>query len=56
MPTSSSLARLAEIEAVAAAAHRCVEEGISVPEAARLGPYPSQVMTSALNRALSVSL
>jgi glyoxylase-like metal-dependent hydrolase (beta-lactamase superfamily II) len=31
-------------------------EGIPVPEAARLGPYPSQVMTSALNRALSVSL
>lgn len=36
---ADSLAQLAEIEAVAALAHRCVE-GMPVREAAWLGPYP----------------
>lgn len=56
MDRADSMTQLAEIEAVAALAHRCVEEGMPVPEAARLGPYPAQVMTSALSRALAVRL
>jgi glyoxylase-like metal-dependent hydrolase (beta-lactamase superfamily II) len=44
-------AQLGEIEAVAATARRCLDEGLPVDEAARLGPYPEDVMTSALNRA-----
>jgi hypothetical protein len=56
MERADSLTQLAEIEAVAAAAHRCVEEGMPVSEAARLGPYPAQVMTPALSRALAVRL
>jgi glyoxylase-like metal-dependent hydrolase (beta-lactamase superfamily II) len=45
-------AQLEDIEAVAATARRCVEEGLPLEEAARLGPYPNEVMTSALRRAL----
>ncbi len=48
--------QLDEIEAVATLARRCVEDGLPVPEAARLGPYPIDVMTSALDRALAVEL
>jgi hypothetical protein len=48
--------QLDEIEAVATLARRCVEDGLPVPEAARLGPYPIDVMTSALDRALAVGL
>jgi glyoxylase-like metal-dependent hydrolase (beta-lactamase superfamily II) len=56
MDRAASLTQLAELEAVAALARRCVEEDMPVPEAARLGPYPGQVMTSALNRAVAVGL
>jgi glyoxylase-like metal-dependent hydrolase (beta-lactamase superfamily II) len=48
-------AQLAEIEAVAATARRCVEGELSVEQGARLGPYPEEVMTSALNRALETA-
>jgi glyoxylase-like metal-dependent hydrolase (beta-lactamase superfamily II) len=48
--------QLEEIEAVATLARHCVEDGLPVPEAARLGPYPIDVMTSALDRALAVGL
>lgn len=51
MNQSAAGTQLAEIEAVAALARRCAE-GLPLAEAARLGPYPEDVMTSALNRAL----
>lgn len=47
--------QLAEIRAVADLARRCIEEGLPVAEAALLGPYPPEVMNSALERALAVS-
>jgi glyoxylase-like metal-dependent hydrolase (beta-lactamase superfamily II) len=46
--------QLGEIEAVAMIARRCLDEGLPVEEAARLGPYPEDVMMSALTRALDV--
>jgi glyoxylase-like metal-dependent hydrolase (beta-lactamase superfamily II) len=46
--------QLGEIEAVAGIARRCLDEGLPVEEAARLGPYPEEVMVSALTRALEV--
>jgi glyoxylase-like metal-dependent hydrolase (beta-lactamase superfamily II) len=46
--------QLGEIEAVAGIARRCLDEGLPVEEAARLGPYPEEVMVSALTRALDV--
>jgi glyoxylase-like metal-dependent hydrolase (beta-lactamase superfamily II) len=46
--------QLEEISAVAATARRCLDEGLSVEEAARTGPYPEDVMASALKRALLV--
>jgi glyoxylase-like metal-dependent hydrolase (beta-lactamase superfamily II) len=46
--------QLGEIEAVAGIARRCLDEGLPVEEAARLGPYPEDVMMSALTRALDV--
>jgi hypothetical protein len=48
--------QLDEIEAVAATARRCLDEGLPIEEAVRLGPYPEDVMTSALNRALEATL
>jgi hypothetical protein len=48
-------AQLAEIEAVAAISRRCIEGEMSVDQGARLGPYPVEVMTSALNRALETA-
>lgn len=47
-------AQLEEIQAVADLARRCLEEGLPVADAAVLGPYPPEVMTSALERALIV--
>jgi glyoxylase-like metal-dependent hydrolase (beta-lactamase superfamily II) len=47
--------QLDEIQAVADLARRCVEEALPVAEAALLGPYPPEVMMSALERALAVS-
>jgi hypothetical protein len=51
---ASAQGQLGEIEAVAVTARRVLDEGLPVEEAARLGPYPAEVMTSALNRALEV--
>ena len=56
MDRAAAHSQLDEIEAVAALARRCVEEGLPVPDASRLGPYPEHVMTSALERALAVRL
>jgi glyoxylase-like metal-dependent hydrolase (beta-lactamase superfamily II) len=56
MDRAAAAAQLEEITAVADLARRCVEEGLPIPEAARLGPYPGDVMTSALERALAVQL
>jgi glyoxylase-like metal-dependent hydrolase (beta-lactamase superfamily II) len=55
MDRDAAGAQLVEIEAVAATARRCVEGEISVEQGARLGPYPEEVMTSALNRALETA-
>jgi glyoxylase-like metal-dependent hydrolase (beta-lactamase superfamily II) len=44
--------QLEELESVAAIARRCVEEGLPVDEAIERGPYPSDVMRSALSRAV----
>jgi hypothetical protein len=46
--------QLGEIETVAVIARRCLDEGLPVDEGARLGPYPEEVMMSALTRALEV--
>ncbi|HEU4917242.1 MAG TPA: MBL fold metallo-hydrolase [Acidimicrobiia bacterium] len=46
--------QLEEIEAVAATARRCIDEGLPVEDAARLGPYPEDVMKSALSRAVEL--
>lgn len=51
---AGAAAQLEEIRAVADLAHRCLEEGFPVTEAAGLGPYPPDVMASALERALAV--
>jgi glyoxylase-like metal-dependent hydrolase (beta-lactamase superfamily II) len=51
---AGAAAQLNEIRAVARLAHRCLEEGLPVADAAFLGPYPPDVMSSALERALSV--
>jgi hypothetical protein len=51
MDRDDAVAQLDEIEAVAAVARRFLDEGLPVEEAARLGPYPEEVMASALNRA-----
>jgi glyoxylase-like metal-dependent hydrolase (beta-lactamase superfamily II) len=44
--------QLEEFESVAAIARRCIGEGLSLEEGAGLGPYPEDVMMSALSRAL----
>lgn len=49
-------AQLEEIEAVAMTARRCIDEGLPVGEAARLGPYQEDVMMSALNRAVELQV
>jgi glyoxylase-like metal-dependent hydrolase (beta-lactamase superfamily II) len=54
MSKETAAAQLEEIEAVAALARRCVEEGLPGPDATGRGPYPEAVMISALERALSV--
>jgi glyoxylase-like metal-dependent hydrolase (beta-lactamase superfamily II) len=51
---AGAAAQLEEIRAVADLARRCLEEGFPVTEAAILGPYPPDVMASALERALAV--
>jgi glyoxylase-like metal-dependent hydrolase (beta-lactamase superfamily II) len=48
-------AQLTEIEAVAAISRRCVEGEMSTEQGARVGPYPEEVMTSALKRALETA-
>jgi glyoxylase-like metal-dependent hydrolase (beta-lactamase superfamily II) len=55
MDRAGAAAQLEEIRAVADLARRCVEEGLPVVDAALLGPYPTEVMISALERALVVS-
>jgi len=52
---TGAAAQLEEIRAVANLAHRCLEDGLPVADAALLGPYPPEVMISALERALAVS-
>lgn len=54
MDRGTAHAQLEEITAVADLARRCLEEGWPVIDAAPLGPYPEEVMTSALERALAV--
>jgi glyoxylase-like metal-dependent hydrolase (beta-lactamase superfamily II) len=54
MNRASAMGQLEEIELVAGLARRCIEEGLPVDDAARLGPYPKDVMTSALTRAVEV--
>jgi len=51
---AGAAAQLDEIQAVADLAQRCLEAGLPVADAALLGPYPPEVMTSALERALVV--
>lgn len=54
MSPTAARVQLEEIEEVARLARACVEQGSPVAEVARLGPYPEEVMTSALERALLV--
>ena len=54
MDRDGAAAQLEEIRAVADLARRCVEEGFPAADAAVLGPYPKEVMISALERALAV--
>jgi len=56
MDPQVALAQLDEIDAVADLARRCLEEGLPVAEAKLLGPYPEDVMASALHRALAVAI
>jgi hypothetical protein len=51
---AGAAAQLEEIRAVANLAHRCLEDGLPVADAVLLGPYPPEVMISALERALTV--
>ena len=51
---AGAAAQLDEIQAVADLAQRCLEAGLPVSDASLLGPYPPEVMTSALERALVV--
>ena len=53
---AGAAAQLEEIQAVAGLARRCIEESLPVADAALLGPYPAEVMASALERALTVRL
>lgn len=55
MDRAGAAAQLEEIQIVADLARRCGEEGLPIAEAAVLGPYPTDVMISALERALVVS-
>ena len=48
--------QLEELEAVADLARACVEGGAPVADAAKRGPYPEDVMVSALTRALGVAV
>jgi glyoxylase-like metal-dependent hydrolase (beta-lactamase superfamily II) len=56
MDRAAALGQLEELEAVAALALRCVEEGFPIDEASRHGPYPEEVMVLALARALEIRL
>ena len=56
MDPQAAHTQLGEIEAVAELARRCLEEGLPIAEATGLGPYPEDVMASALERALAVDL
>jgi glyoxylase-like metal-dependent hydrolase (beta-lactamase superfamily II) len=55
MNRAAAMGQLEEIDLVAGLARRCIEEGMPVSDAARLGPYPIEVMTAALARALEVA-
>jgi glyoxylase-like metal-dependent hydrolase (beta-lactamase superfamily II) len=48
--------QLQELEAVAELARSCVEEGMAVTDAAKHGPYPQDVMLSALSRAVELAI
>lgn len=48
--------QLQELEAVAELARSCVEEGMAVTDAAKYGPYPQEVMLSALSRAVELAV
>jgi glyoxylase-like metal-dependent hydrolase (beta-lactamase superfamily II) len=48
--------QLEELESVALLARECVESGAPVSQAARQGPYPVEVMISALTRAVELGL
>jgi hypothetical protein len=54
MDRDGAATQLEEIRAVADLARRCLEDGFPVADAAVLGPYPIEVMISALERALAV--
>ena len=56
MDPQAAHTQLEDLEAVAVLARRCVEEGLPVAEAMGLGPYPEDVMASALQRAVSVGI
>jgi glyoxylase-like metal-dependent hydrolase (beta-lactamase superfamily II) len=56
MSPAMAIEQLEELDEVAALARRCVEEDVSVGEAAKRGPYPEEVMVSALIRAVEVGL
>ena len=56
MDPQAAHTQLDEIEAVAVLARRCLEEGLPIAEARGLGPYPADVMASALHRALAVAI
>ncbi|MDP9144302.1 MAG: hypothetical protein M3N43_06340, partial [Actinomycetota bacterium] len=55
MSRAAALGQLEEIDVVAGLARQCIEESLPVAEAARRGPYPMEVMTAALTRALQVA-
>ncbi len=51
---AAATSQLDEIQAVADLARRCLDEGLPVRRAAIFGPYPEDVMITALERALAV--
>ncbi len=56
MDQAVARAQLAEIEEVAGIARRCILDGLPVEEGSRIGPYPAEYMTPALNRALEIGI
>jgi glyoxylase-like metal-dependent hydrolase (beta-lactamase superfamily II) len=55
MTRAGALTQLEELKEVARLATACVEEGVPVDEASTRGPYPPEVMTDALQRAIDVA-